>query len=108
MAELCEVAVIGAGPYGLSIAAHLAARNIPHRIFGKAMETWATQMPKGMLLKSEGFATCLYDPARRFTFERYCRERNIPYADLGIPPALRISSIMVVRSSVALCRTSRR
>ena len=88
MPEFCEVVVIGAGPYGLSIAAHLAARNIPHRIFGKAMETWATQMPKGMLLKSDGFATSLYDPGRTFTFERYCRERNIPYADLGIPPRL--------------------
>jgi cation diffusion facilitator CzcD-associated flavoprotein CzcO len=88
MAEICEVVVIGAGPYGLSIAAHLAARNIPHRVFGKAMETWATQMPRGMLLKSEGFATSLYDPAHNFTFARYCRERNVPYADLGIPPHL--------------------
>ena len=88
MTELCETVVIGAGPYGLSIAAHLAARNIPHRIFGKAMETWATQMPEGMLLKSDGFATSLYDPRRTFTFERYCRERNIPYADLGIAPRL--------------------
>jgi lysine/ornithine N-monooxygenase len=86
VAETCEVVVIGAGPYGLSIAAHLAARNIPHRIFGKAMETWATQMPKGMLLKSDGHATSLYDPARSFPFERFCRERNIPFADLGIPP----------------------
>ena len=86
--EFCEVAVIGAGPYGLSIAAHLSARKIPHRIFGKAMETWATQMPKGMLLKSDGFATSLYDPARGFTFELYCRARNIPYADLGVPPRL--------------------
>jgi thioredoxin reductase len=88
MTELCEIAVIGAGPYGLSIAAHLAAAKTPHRIFGKAMETWATQMPKGMELKSDGFATSLYDPARSFTFERYCRDRNIPYADLGIPPRL--------------------
>lgn len=88
MADPCEVIVIGAGPYGLSIAAHLAARNIRHRIFGKPMETWATQMPRGMLLKSDGFATSLYDPARNFAFERYCRERNIPYADLGIPPRL--------------------
>jgi hypothetical protein len=86
--EFCEIAIIGAGPHGLSMAAHLAARNIPHRIFGKAMETWATQMPRGMLLKSDGFATSLYDPGRTFTFERYCREWNIPYADLGIPPRL--------------------
>jgi thioredoxin reductase len=88
MAESSEVVVIGAGPYGLSIAAHLAARDIPYRIFGKAMETWATQMPKGMLLKSDGFATSLYDPARNFTFARYCRDRNIPYADLGVPPRI--------------------
>lgn len=86
--EFCEIAIIGAGPHGLSMAAHLAARNIPHRIFGKAMETWATQMPRGMLLKSDGFATSLYDPGRTFTFERYCREWNIPYADLGTPPRL--------------------
>ncbi len=88
MPESCEIAIIGAGPYGLSIAAHLTARNIPHRIFGKAMETWSTQMPKGMLLKSDGFATSLYDPGRMFTFESYCRERNIAYADLGVPPRL--------------------
>lgn len=88
MAESCEIVVIGAGPYGLSIAAHLTACKIPYRIFGKAMETWATQMPKGMLLKSDGFATSLYDPTRSFTFERYCRDRNIPYADLGTPPRL--------------------
>ena len=88
MTELSEVVVIGAGPYGLSIAAHLAARDIPHRIFGKPMETWATQMPRGMLLKSDGFATSVYDPGRTFTFERYCRDWNIPYADLGIAPRL--------------------
>ena len=52
MEDSCDVAVIGAGPYGLSLAAHLSAQNIPHRIFGKAMDTWSTQMPKGMLLKS--------------------------------------------------------
>lgn len=107
MAETSEVAVIGAGPYGLSIAAHLAARNIPHRIFGKAMETWATQMPRGMMLKSDGYATGLYDPARSFTFERYCHEQNIPFANLGIPPVSRILSITVVRSSATSCRTSR-
>ena len=41
-----------------------------------------------MLLKSDGFATSLYDPSRTFSFERYCRARNIPYADLGIAPRL--------------------
>ena len=35
------VAIIGAGPYGLSLAAHLAARNVEHRIFGHPMRFWS-------------------------------------------------------------------
>ena len=35
------VAIIGAGPYGLSLAAHLAARNVEHRIFGRPMQFWS-------------------------------------------------------------------
>ncbi len=84
--EKCDVAVIGAGPFGLSIAAHLKARRVRFRIFGRAMETWAQRMPKGMRLKSDGFATTLYDPKRRFTYARYCAQHGIPYADLGVPP----------------------
>ncbi|MER8459714.1 hypothetical protein NKH82_31785 [Mesorhizobium sp. M0915] len=34
-----DVAVIGAGPY-LSLAAHLRARDVEHRIFGELMGSW--------------------------------------------------------------------
>lgn len=84
----CEVAVVGAGPYGLSIAAHLRARAINFRIFGSPMHTWLTHMPKGMLLKSEGFATSLYDPHSTFTLATYCKENALPYADTGLPTPL--------------------
>jgi Pyridine nucleotide-disulphide oxidoreductase len=82
------VAIIGAGPYGLSLSAHLTSKGVPHRIIGSAMEFWRTQMPKGMLLKSEGFASSLSDPAGNCTIGRYCAEHNIEYADLGIPVSL--------------------
>jgi len=52
----CDVVIIGAGPYGLSIAAHLKALGVDFRIFGSPMRTWLGHMPKGMRLKSEGFA----------------------------------------------------
>jgi len=84
----CNIAIIGAGPYGLSIAAHLRARGIDHRIFGAAMEFWLSHMPRGMLLKSEGFASCLSDPKDEFTLGNYCREVGLPYADVGFPPPL--------------------
>src|SRR5499425_2811429 len=80
-----DIAIIGAGPYGLSIAAHLRARNIEHRIIGDPMQFWLRHMPKGMLLKSDGFASTLYDPAGDFTLRHYCKERNVEYADLGVP-----------------------
>jgi lysine/ornithine N-monooxygenase len=80
-----DVAIIGAGPYGLSIAAHLRARQIEHLIIGDPMRFWLRNMPKGMLLKSDGFSSTLYDPRSSFTLRHYCEERNIEYADLGTP-----------------------
>jgi len=88
--KTCEVAIIGAGPYGLSIAAHLKARQVDFRIFGNPMHTWRNHMPEGMRLKSEGFASFLYDPGSKFTLADYCKERGIPYADLGFPVPLEI------------------
>lgn len=85
--ETCDVAIVGAGPYGLSISAHLSAAGIGHRIFGRAMRMWEAGMPSGMILKSEGFATSLSEPAGRFTLAAYCAEQLLPYADedWGIP-----------------------
>ena len=83
-----EIAVVGAGPYGLSIAAHLRKRGLSFRIFGPAMDTWISHMPKGMCLKSDGFASDLYDPDGALTLKKYCAERGIPYADMGLPVRL--------------------
>jgi thioredoxin reductase len=88
--NICDVAIIGAGPYGLSIAAHLKALGVNFRIFGTPMHTWRTHMPKGMRLKSEGFASTLYDPGSTFTLEVYCKERGIPYRDLSLPVPLEV------------------
>jgi hypothetical protein len=82
------VAIVGAGPYGLSLAAHLGARGVGFRIFGKPMETWRTGMPTGLLLKSEGCASNLSDPSGRFTLERFCLENSLPYGDRSIPVPL--------------------
>jgi lysine/ornithine N-monooxygenase len=75
--ETVDVAIIGAGPYGLSVAAHVAARNIEYRIFGSPMSTWNECMPEGMLLRSEAFASNLSDPAGEYTLARFGQERQI-------------------------------
>ncbi len=88
MTTMIENAIIGSGPYGLSIAAHFRRRGIPYRIFGRVMDSWTDHMPQGMCLKSDGFASSLYDPDRAFTLDRFCREQGIAYADSGIPVRL--------------------
>jgi thioredoxin reductase len=82
---MIEVAIIGAGPYGLSIAAHLGHLGIDYRIYGKPMQLWDEHMPKGMSLKSEGFATNLSHPNGDFTLSTFCSTNNIPYEDIGLP-----------------------
>src|SRR5580692_9850358 len=85
---MLNTAIIGAGPYGLSVAAHLRRSGVPFRIFGRPMDSWRAHMPKGMSLKSDGFASNLSDPDDRFTMEKFCAERGIPYAHTGIPVKL--------------------
>jgi Pyridine nucleotide-disulphide oxidoreductase len=88
MKQSVDVAIIGAGPYGLSLAAHLRARGVNFRIFGKPMDTWNAHMPKGMTLKSEGFASSLSSPAPDSRIENFFAQNGIPFADQGIPVKL--------------------
>ncbi|WP_413800731.1 FAD-dependent oxidoreductase [Streptomyces iranensis] len=66
------VAVIGAGPYGLSTAAHLRARGLPVRVFGEPMVSWREQMPAGMLLKSTPVASNIDAPQPGHTLLDFC------------------------------------
>ncbi len=85
---MLDTAIVGAGPYGLSLAAHLRQTGIPFRIFGRPMDSWVAHMPKGMLLKSDGFASNISDPKGEFTLAQFCAERGIEYEDSGYPVQL--------------------
>jgi len=85
---MLNTSIIGAGPYGLSVAAHLRRNGVPFRIFGRPMDSWLAHMPKGMMLKSDGFASNIYDPENAFTLGQFCAERGIEYADTGVPVRL--------------------
>jgi thioredoxin reductase len=92
MTTMTDVAIIGAGPYGLSLAAHLVAAGVSCRIFGQPMYTWRNHMPEGMVLKSEGFASTLWHPDNAFTLKDYCADNGIPYKDSGLPVPLKVFS----------------
>jgi FAD-dependent urate hydroxylase len=74
MAEKLDVAVVGAGPFGLSVAAHL--RECRVRTFGEEMETWRRCMPREMLLRSAWEETSLSAPEGAGTLDAWVRETD--------------------------------
>jgi len=76
-----EVLIIGAGPYGLSISAHLRGLGVSHRIVGRPMDTWRAHMPVGMNLKSEPYASDIAAPQAGYDVGAYCRRHGLDYAE---------------------------
>ncbi|WP_049577713.1 NAD(P)-binding domain-containing protein [Streptomyces sp. SBT349] len=81
-----DLVVVGAGPYGLSIAAHAAAAGLDVRILGRPMASWRDHMPAGMFLKSEPGASNLSDPAGEDTLTAYCAGRGLAAEHGGALP----------------------
>lgn len=81
-ANTCEVAVIGAGPYGLSVAAHLKGAGVSTHVFGEPLAFWRGNMPKGMILRSPWRATHLSDPNHALSLDAYAAAHGV---DSGKP-----------------------
>ena len=71
-----DVAIVGPGPYGLSVAAQLRSRGVSCRVFGPPMK-FSWDMPRGINLKSFAFATNLAVPESGHTFPEWCRARGL-------------------------------
>jgi thioredoxin reductase len=71
-----DAVVVGAGPYGLSVAAHLRGSGLRVAIFGKPLGLWHDHMPEKMLLRSFWWASNLSDPEKKYTVEHYMKERG--------------------------------
>ena len=70
--KACDVAILGAGPYGLSAAAHLrTVKGLELHVFGEPMSFWDRSMPTGMLLRSNWSASQIADPDGALTLEAY-------------------------------------
>jgi hypothetical protein len=71
--------VIGAGPYGLAVGAHLRGLGVETRVFGEPLESWRRNMPVGMFLKSEPHASSMSAPHPGYRLEDYCRSVGAHY-----------------------------
>jgi FAD-dependent urate hydroxylase len=71
-----EVAIIGAGPYGLSAAAFLREAGVAARIFGEPMGYWRRHMPRGMLLRSRWRSSHIAAPGQSLTLSAFEQDRG--------------------------------
>ena len=80
-----NVIVIGAGPNGLSVAAHLSALGIERRVFGRTIDSWRSNMPAGMFLKSEPYGSDICSPGSGYLLRDYCRAAGEEYHNRVVP-----------------------
>jgi hypothetical protein len=73
-----EVAVIGAGPHGLSAAIHLRRAGIDAHALGEPMSFWQG-MPKGMRLRSNMTATNIVETDGPFSLASYMADTGEPF-----------------------------
>jgi hypothetical protein len=78
---VCRITVIGAGPYGLSISAHLRASGIDTRTFGDVMSFWRGNMPSGMKLRSQWGASNLSAPGGKYSLDEYVASGGMQHAE---------------------------
>jgi cation diffusion facilitator CzcD-associated flavoprotein CzcO len=69
-----DVLIVGAGPFGLSLAAFARHAGLDCVVAGKPFQFWRENMPAGMFLRSG--ADWHLDPQGVFTLERFLREEH--------------------------------
>ena len=86
--DRCDLAVLGAGPYGLAAAAHLRQiKGLDVRLLGEPMSFWERHMPEGMLLRSPWVASSIADPARGLSLDVYKEAHGMTGLDYPVPAA---------------------
>ncbi|THF83305.1 NAD(P)-binding domain-containing protein [Cohnella fermenti] len=75
---MTDLIIIGAGPYGISLAAHAQAAGLTYVLLGKPMSFWQDQMPQTMFIRTNPRYISLSDSEDRWTITRYCEATNTP------------------------------
>ena len=82
--DTTSLLVVGAGPYGLAVAARARERGIDTVVVGHPLGFWTDHMPAGMFLRS-GVDWHL-DASGVHTFEAFVEERGLPRTELDPIP----------------------
>lgn len=74
---MLDLVIIGAGPYGISLAAHASAHGLTYKLLGYPMHFWQNQMPQEMFIRTNPISIGLSDPQNMFTLDRFSEETGV-------------------------------
>lgn len=83
MTKQLPLLIIGAGPYGLAMAAYAKHRNLDYLIVGKPMDFWKSNMPRGLVLRSP--LDWHIDPLGVHTLHKFAGTHNVNTDDGAEP-----------------------
>ena len=76
-----QAVIIGAGPFGLSISAHLSALGVDHLTVGRTNNTYRSLVPDGMMMKSEPYASTIASPDGKYSLAAFSAAHGLDYVD---------------------------
>lgn len=80
MSKEVDFLIIGAGPFGLSMASYAEHNNLDYLVLGKPMGFWKENMPEGMYLRSN--CDWHIDPQGIFTIDKYLETKHLKREDV--------------------------
>jgi len=80
MDDTTDLLIVGAGPYGLAMAAYARHLGVDHMVVGKPMDFWKVNMPEGMYLRTG--SDVQLDPLRIHTIEKLLEVQGRTPADV--------------------------
>ena len=80
MEDTTDLLIVGAGPYGLAVAAYARHLGIDHVVVGKPMDFWKVNMPEGMYLRTG--SDVQLDPLGVHTIEKFLQIQGLMPTDV--------------------------
>ncbi|WP_029192529.1 NAD(P)-binding domain-containing protein [Paenibacillus harenae] len=76
-----DVIIIGAGPYGISLASYAVQQGLSYKLIGHPMDFWKTQMPQNMFIRTPYELVQFPHPRNKFSIQQFAKETGTPLSD---------------------------
>ncbi|MGI2295943.1 NAD(P)-binding domain-containing protein [Paenibacillus sp. GXUN7292] len=78
---MLDVIIVGAGPYGISLASYAIQNKLEYKLIGHPMDFWTTQMPQNMFIRTPYELVQFPHPQNKLTIQQFAQEKGIALSD---------------------------